>query len=59
MPNDGCHASKLTISRLAKPDPALSGSANADAFHAPDYLSVVLGSFEDKADAMIYKLAVN
>lgn len=58
MPSEGCHASKLTIPRLPKPDPALGGSANADAFQSPTYQSVVLGSFEDKAEAIMYRLAV-
>ena len=63
LPEGGTHVSKITIPTLEQPGP-LGTSPNCNIgqiawdFLHPEYPTLVLISFEDRNDAMIYRLAV-
>jgi len=54
----GTHASKLTMPIIAAPDVSMSDRELADAFVQAEFPTIVVGSFENTADAMVYRLAV-
>lgn len=56
LPEGGVHVSKITYPTFVAIDPATMGKVAWDFLHA-EYPTVVLASFEDRNDAMLYRLA--